>query len=159
MRDIRTRIPWGELIIPGLAVLYTMATLADQVLRDYERNTLMYGFMIGGGVVFFAAICIVATLRKRVRVKDGPLSEEEKRKKRKIVFFLVWTALFIVSLELLGFIITVPAFLFAFFRRLGVTEIWKAAVISICAGIVVYVLFYSWAGLELPLGVMRPLFA
>lgn len=159
MRKTRTTIPWGELLIPGLAVAYTIATLADQVIRDYEKNTLMYGFMIGGGVMFFAAICIASALRKRVQVKDGPLSEEDRQKRKKITFFLIWTALFIVSLELIGFIITVPAFLFVFFRRLGITEIWKAALISLCAGAIVYILFYSWAGLELPMGIIHTFFA
>ena len=138
-------------------MLYAVATLTDQVIQEMERNTLLYGFVLGGGILISSAVCIFFALRKRVEVSDEPPTPEEKNRRKNIAFFLTWTFIFIILLDLLGYFITTPVLLFVLFRWMGVKELWKCTLLSLSMLAVVHFLFYTWAGLQLPVGIMDTL--
>jgi hypothetical protein len=154
------KIPWGEFIIPGAAVLYAAVTVTDQIIREFEWKTLLYSATLAIGTLVTALGCVVQILRRGEPAKA--LSPEERSRKRlerrHVCLFLVWAAFFILSLDIFGYLLTIPVFQIVLFRALGLKS-WPR-ILAFAGGtlLLVHFLFVYWIGLELPLGILQPLF-
>ena len=149
----RARFDWGELIIPGLAILYTVANLIDRVIKEVEWKTFMYSVLIGAGVFITAGICVIhAILFSKRRVVTDEERAEGRIKFRKISVFLLLSVGFILSLDYLGYFIAVPLFLIVMFCWLRVRPWWKVILLSAAMLALVHFLFVDWAGMALPVG-------
>jgi|GEM_PF-2305508 len=155
MSTPRARFDWGELIVPGLAMLYTAASLIGQIIKEVEWKTLMYSGMIGAGIFLTAGICIIhALLFSKRRVITAEQRADSRIVFRKISLFLLLSACFVLSLDWLGYVITVPTFLIIMFHWLNVRPWWKVVILSAAMLALVHFLFVNWAGLALPTGIL-----
>ncbi len=152
MKTSRSSFDWGELIIPAIAVLYAAASLADQVLKQVEWKTLMYSVLIGAGVFITAAICVIqAVLSSKGKEAKKCL---DRKAIRTILLFLFLSAGFIVALDLVGYVITVPVFLAVMLSWMKVRPWWKIALVAAVMLAVVHFLFVVWAEMPLPVGLI-----
>jgi len=155
MSSPRSRFDWGELIIPGVAILYTAANLIDQILKEVEWKTLMYSVAIGIGIFLLAGICIInAIIHHKGREKTAEQKAEARAAFKKISIFLLLSAGFTLMLDYVGYFIAVPLFLVIMFRWLQVKEWWKVIILTAAMLALVHFVFVNWAAMPLPTGLL-----
>ncbi|MDR0622242.1 MAG: tripartite tricarboxylate transporter TctB family protein [Deltaproteobacteria bacterium] len=146
-------IPWEEMGIPIVAVLYALATVIDQSVRGMEFKTLLYSLVLAGALLLAVLGCLIQTVRKRVAKEENPEKLREMAQGRKrILIFMAWAAIFAVAFEFLGYVISIPIMMYILFLWLGMKSKLLALAFSLGMPLAVFFVFDRWAQMDLPLG-------
>lgn len=151
-------IPWGEWFIPIIALLYAAFTLTDQIIRGLPKSTVMYSAFLIAIIIIFAVTSILKTWVDRAEVD---MSDECRARRRqvakRIIFFLIWSAMFMPGVLYLGYIITIFIYLGVLLWALGLRPWGK--VLALDCGFVIFVHFVFVKLLDMPLepGILKGL--
>lgn len=140
----------------GLAVLLYAQTLPP--IPGQEFGPKAFPSLIGAGLIICAILMIRDELKKHPRAPWLQLDEAFASSHATFRFWLVpiMVILYLVFIDLVGFLILSALFLLFFFLAFGVRST-KAFLLAIVGSFVVFYVFYSLLHVPLPWGVLEPL--
>lgn len=124
----------GELVIPGLALIFTLYYFYS--IQDApwtaKVSTYFVGSVLIGLVVIFCIVCLREVRRGQASLRFQGL-DAPRRMLPKRAALLALTAGYIFALEWGGFTLTSAVFLYSAILLLGGTRVWRNALITAIA--------------------------
>ncbi|MFA7438623.1 tripartite tricarboxylate transporter TctB family protein [Castellaniella sp.] len=150
--DVLTGLLFG---VFGLAVLLYSQTFPHIPGQDFGPRA--FPSIIGAGFMICAVLLVQQGLRKHPRDPWVKLAKEFSSSHATFRFWLVpiMVVLYLLFIDLIGFIILSALFLLFFFLAFGVRST-KAFLIAIVSSLVIFYIFYSLLHVPLPWGVLEP---
>jgi hypothetical protein len=150
------KLAWGELVVPAIAVAYSVYAILEQTLAQLETKTIIYSFFLILPIFLCAAIIFYSVLRTRKEIQaTDEMRRQSARGRNNILLFLLWAGLFLGSLYVLGYFIAIFVYLGVFLWAMGERSWYKAAALSAAATVSVHFLFVQWIGMPLPKGLLK----
>lgn len=149
------KMPWGELIVPLIAIVYAVYSVGMQINAGYHTNTIKYSLYLSIPIVVFAIIVILQVVKKGM-VTSEEMADEVKSKGdvKRVLLTIGWTLLFVASLGILGYLLGFFLYLAAYLWYMGIRSKPKHLAISISVVLLVHFVFVKWIGLPLPKGIL-----
>jgi hypothetical protein len=152
---------WGVFLIPLLSLLYVGYMVLEQYLGSYRASTVNYATGLGLVIAVLALSIIFGEIRKgsAASTDAGPEQQQDAPLGHlftaKSMGFLLLTAMFILLVEALGYILAFFPYLAVILWMLGFRP--RYMILVVAAAITAFVhLFFVWgAGLQLPKGVLH----
>lgn len=89
---------------------------------------------------------------KKTIVSNAVKKEAEKINVKRVVLFSTMIALYIIFIDVIGYFIVTPAFLFVAITYLRATKVYMALILSIGFTVFIYGLFSMFLNIPLPMG-------
>ncbi|WP_100012679.1 tripartite tricarboxylate transporter TctB family protein [Lentibacillus sediminis] len=90
---------------------------------------------------------------KKTDVKSAVKKEAEKINVKRVVLFTILIALYIILIDVIGYFIVTPVFLFVAMTYLRATKVYMALILSIGFTVFIYGLFSMFLNIPLPMGI------
>lgn len=160
----------GEIIVPSLALAFSLYMILDQYLNDFRSNTQAYTLCLVAPIALCSVISFYKffqSVRKEKKLsgsygQEEPSSREAAPSKPapayKKVFLLLLLSLFIYFIfSTAGYMISFFILLAALLPLLGVRSVYAIALISIIFPLFIHFVFVKAVGLQLPPGILEGL--
>ncbi|MFZ7104149.1 MAG: tripartite tricarboxylate transporter TctB family protein [Peptococcaceae bacterium] len=150
---------WGELIIPSLAILYTLYTLGKQMAAGYQFSTTVYGLLLGIPVVLCSILIMLGVLIKvKTSEQDDPVKQKETRiNYQRSLALLIGIIALISLLNFLGYFLGILIYLIILLWYLKVRSWHILFSVSLGTSLVIHMIFAVWLKLPLPVGLLKGL--
>jgi hypothetical protein len=95
-------------------------------------------------------------LRSGSKIITSEAQEKKSLKARNnLLLFLLWAALFVLFINILGYFITIFIYLGVFLWAMGERPWYKVLVFDIAMVVFIHFVFIKWIGLPLPKGLLK----
>lgn len=149
------KLSWGELVIPGAAVVYSIYAILEQIIAELETKTVIYSVCLSLPIFICAGIAVYLVLRSKEEIETSDEARQTAAKARNnMLLFLLWAVLFVVSISALGYFIAIFVYLGVFLYAMGERPWYKAAVLAAVASVAIHFMFVKWIGMPLPKGLL-----
>jgi len=152
---------WGVFLIPALSLLYAGYMVLEQHLGSYRASTVNYATGLGLVIALLALFIIFGEIRKGSAAGNEGGGEQEQDTSAghlftaKSIGFLLMTAILILLIEPLGYILAFFPYFAAILWMLGYRPYYMIAVVGAVITAFVHFFFVWGAGLALPKGILH----
>lgn len=137
-------------------IVIALAVIVSGLTMQYIQSKLL-PLVLGGGIMILATAGLWKDIRREGMAKTTPTGVEKdddtKSNWRGYLNSVVWTAGFILAIYLLGFLISMPVFIFSYMKTHNIS--WLTSIISaIVASATIILSFQTLLGVELYPGLL-----
>lgn len=147
------KIPWGELVVPLAAVCYMIYTVGYQMMHHFRTATINYTIYLCLPIAISVCVILIRIFSAQPVQKEKSLDGDYLT----VGLFLVLTIAMVLLINFFGYILDFFLYLISCLWLMGTRSVPK--ILTISAGVVVFVIlvFGLWLELPLPAGLLKGL--
>ena len=157
----------GELIIPVLAVGFSLYMLVSQYIKDYRPNTIVYCLFLVIPILICSLIAFFDFYKSVRRDKENDdkklkksydsdfVKENYSKNYKKVALIFIISFLFLFLLTSVGYLLAYFILLILLLPLMGVRSVYAVLIISLVLPIIFHFVFVKAVGMQLPPGFLE----